>query len=590
MFIALLSLALVVLSALPAGASPLSHETRLAVRLPFREYLEHRNAGDYEAARAVLEGLLARHPQDAAYQAAMGVLLLRGLRNPEAALPYFERAIALDPHDPSAYTDLGDAYRRLGKPEQAEGAYRDAIRIVPYATWTDHARSELKVLRFAREGSLLADWLLIGPFPPGAYGRADETFPIPIGKADLAAWDPAPTGVSWVRPFQSAPFGFVDFNEALGHHRKARAFALAHLWSPEKRDAVFRVGSDDQMRLWVNGELAHEALASRPAEVDQDAVDVTLRKGWNEVVVEVENGWGDWGFFFRVTDRRFNVLTDVFFDATRRDPAVQRAIWRARMPKILGWSVAALVALNLMFLVLVLALRYSRNMAITRAKADFLSHVSHDLKTPLASIKMFAESLAMGGVDEAKRREYLRTIADEIERLTELIENFLDFSRMERGSMTFEAEAQDLAAVVGDVVKRFTTTHEGAVAVQVEYGEALPLVRLNERLFSRAVSNLLDNACKYAPDGKEISVRAYERDGGAVLEVRDFGPGVGPEEKQKIFDKFYRGAAARDLGVAGTGIGLAFVKHIVEQHGGTIEVLSPEGGGTCFRITLAAAR
>ena len=589
MFIALLCLVLSAFWASPLPATPLSHETHLARRPLFRQYLQRRNAGDYDGAREILENLVARYAQDPAYQAAMGVMLLRGFRDPQAAIPYFERAIALDPHDPSAYPDLGDAYERLGKQDLAEGAYEDAIRLVPYATWTDHARSELKALRFAREGSLLRDWLVIGAFEPGAYGRANESFPIPIERPDLVTWDPAAIGKTWLRPYQNAPFGFVDFNEVLGHRKMARAFALAHVWSPDKRDAVFRVGSDDQMRIWLNGEIVHEALVPRPAEVDQDAVDVTLHQGWNRVVVEVENGWGDWGFFFRVTDRRFHVLSDVYFDATRRDPAVQHAIWRSRMPRILGWSVLGLVALNLAFLVLVLALRYSRNVAITRAKADFLSHVSHDLKTPLATIRMFAESLAMGGIDEAKRKEYLRTIADEIERLSELIENFLDFSRMERGSMTFETQPRDPAAVLGDAVARFRTAHEGDVAVRLECSEALPLVRLNERLFSRAMANLLDNARKYAPAGKAISVRAYESDGRAVVEVRDFGPGIGPEERQKVFDKFYRGRAAEQLGVAGMGIGLAFVKHIVEQHGGSIDIMSPEGGGTCFRILLPAA-
>jgi two-component system, OmpR family, phosphate regulon sensor histidine kinase PhoR len=223
-------------------------------------------------------------------------------------------------------------------------------------------------------------------------------------------------------------------------------------------------------------------------------------------------------------------------------------------------------------------------------KSDFVANVSHELKTPLASVRMFGELLLTGRVpNEDKEREYLQIIVGESERLTSLIDNVLDFAKVEKGKDAYEFAAADLADVAARAVDvlRYRAERQGIeLATRLETAPAVA----DARAVELALINLIDNALKYAKGTDAVAIEVSPlADGGAVLRVSDDGPGIDPEEQRRIFDRFVRGRTARETHVRGSGIGLALVKHIAESHGGRALVKSPvheSGRGSTFEIHL----
>lgn len=230
-------------------------------------------------------------------------------------------------------------------------------------------------------------------------------------------------------------------------------------------------------------------------------------------------------------------------------------------------------------------------------KSEFVANVSHELKTPLALVRMFAEMLQSGRVaSEEKRAEYLDIIVRESERLSGLIENVLDFARVERGRASYDFAEGDVNEIVKRAVNvyRYRAEREG-VDVRFDGDETLPLVELDARAIELVVINLLDNALKYGHDGKAIHVDVASSSAGSVpgivVSVRDEGPGISEAEKTRIFERFVRGSSARakdKIPVRGSGIGLSLVRHIVGAHGGRAWVESQLGQGATFRFTLPA--
>jgi signal transduction histidine kinase len=250
-------------------------------------------------------------------------------------------------------------------------------------------------------------------------------------------------------------------------------------------------------------------------------------------------------------------------------------------------------AFGLLLVVIVVGLvatyRMVRREAETaRLKAEFVANVSHDLKTPLSLVRVFAETLEMGRVtDEATRQEYYRVISHESERLSRLIENVLDFSRIEGGRRTYDLVPVSVEPLVRDTVESFAyVLGQQGFKVDVSVQPDLPDVPMDVDAVTQALANLIDNAIKYSEKRRVLTVDASLRDGGVALTVEDEGIGIPFEEQPRIFDKFYRVGRSETQGRRGSGVGLALVRHVAEAHGGRVSVDSRPGKGSRFTLWL----
>jgi two-component system phosphate regulon sensor histidine kinase PhoR len=235
-----------------------------------------------------------------------------------------------------------------------------------------------------------------------------------------------------------------------------------------------------------------------------------------------------------------------------------------------------------------LALAIRRERRANELKSDFISNVSHELKTPLSIITMFGEMLANGRTKSPEQAtEYAEIIYREGVRLDRLIENVLDFAKIERGMGVYEFAEADLGDVVTravDLAARRLQTAEMTIDVELE--PDLPQVKIDANAVTLAVLNLVDNAIKYASSGKRVALTLKQEDHRVVMAVRDWGPGIEAEEQAKIFERFYRAKAMRLKPIRGSGIGLALVQHIARAHGGDVSVTSKPGEGATFQLWL----
>jgi two-component system sensor histidine kinase KdpD len=222
-----------------------------------------------------------------------------------------------------------------------------------------------------------------------------------------------------------------------------------------------------------------------------------------------------------------------------------------------------------------------------RLRSALLTSISHDLRTPLASILGSASSLRShrAELDQRAQDELVGTIYEEAERLNRFIANLLDMTRLESGSIDPALEYVDLSDVVGSALRRASELLERHV-VKVGLPGDLPLLRLDPVLFEQVLFNLMENAAKYTPGGTKIEIQARREKGRVLLSVEDEGHGIPPADLERIFDKFYRVQAA-DQKRAGTGLGLPICRGFVEAMGGTIVAGNRVSGhGAVFTITL----
>ena len=230
----------------------------------------------------------------------------------------------------------------------------------------------------------------------------------------------------------------------------------------------------------------------------------------------------------------------------------------------------------------------SREMNLARLKSDFVANVSHELRTPLALIRLYAETLELGRLTaQEKYQEYFRIIREESERLTALINNILDFSRIEAGRKEYDFKETDLAELVRSTLDsyRFQIEQNG-FAFEENIASNIPPVRVDREAIARSLLNLVNNALKYSKDQKFIGVSLYRANGSVKLEVRDRGIGIPPNEQDRIFEKFYRCGDPLVHNVKGSGLGLSLVRHIARAHGGDVSVESVPQKGSKFTIAL----
>jgi signal transduction histidine kinase len=233
----------------------------------------------------------------------------------------------------------------------------------------------------------------------------------------------------------------------------------------------------------------------------------------------------------------------------------------------------------------------SKEMALARLKSDFVSNVSHELRTPLALIRLYAETLELGRITtQEKKQQYYRIIRKESERLTALINNILDFSRIEAGGKEYEFRNTDIAELVRNTLEsyRYQIEQQG-FAFEENIDSNLPAVPVDREAIARALVNLVNNALKYSSDEKFLGVKLYRDNSVVKLEVADHGIGIARRDQSKIFEKFYRAGDPLVHNTKGSGLGLSLVRHITHAHGGEIAVESIPGRGSKFILSLPLA-
>ena len=266
---------------------------------------------------------------------------------------------------------------------------------------------------------------------------------------------------------------------------------------------------------------------------------------------------------------------DPFAAAARRQVAVY--VWTGALVILVIAAFAAAIAGHI-----------GRQMKLTRLKNDLIATVSHELKTPLASMRVLVDTLLEGNVrDDRQAREYLELIAKENVRLSRLIDNFLTFSRMERNKRAFDfadAAVGDIVTEAADAVReRFSSP---GCSFVVEIAPDLPTVTADRDSLVTVILNLLDNAWKYSGSEKRIALRAFSEADALCIAVEDNGVGLSRRASKRIFDRFYQVDQSLSREARGCGLGLAIVKFIVNAHGGSVDVESEPGKGSTFTVKL----
>jgi signal transduction histidine kinase len=225
---------------------------------------------------------------------------------------------------------------------------------------------------------------------------------------------------------------------------------------------------------------------------------------------------------------------------------------------------------------------------LLKMKSYFMSTVSHEFKSPLTSIRQMAEMLVRDRVPSPERKQkYYSTILQQSERLSHLIDNILDFTKMEEGHKIFHFEKADIVPVVKDIVELFRElTVNSGFHINLAIPEKMPDIVFDKEAIEQVIYNLIDNACKYSNKSKTIDVRLSLTDRNIIISIRDYGVGIRKEDQEKIFSRFYRAGEELTQSVKGSGIGLAIVKQIVEAHNGKVLVESDPGHGSTFSVKL----
>jgi signal transduction histidine kinase len=251
------------------------------------------------------------------------------------------------------------------------------------------------------------------------------------------------------------------------------------------------------------------------------------------------------------------------------------------------WTIITLIIILVFGTALIVRI-VAREMEILKIKSDFVSSVSHEFKTPLTSMKALTERLEKGKVTQpVKMKQYISIISHDIDRLIRLVGNILNFANIEEGKKVYKKEETDIAIWLKEVINNYKKESiESGVSISAEIEDDLPVLSIDKDAMTQAIFNLLDNAVKFSRGEKMVRVTVEKNENLIIIKVKDKGIGIENDEKDKIFEKFYRGNSAVKYYIKGTGLGLSLVKYTVEAHNGHIVIESEPGWSTVFTITL----
>lgn len=340
----------------------------------------------------------------------------------------------------------------------------------------------------------------------------------------------------------------------------------------------------------VGGLLDQAAFRNRllgllPALYSPVRILTILDENGRPLAVPEESGERDWRRPF-ISQEISEILPRWEVAAYLTDP--RAVVSRANLTALILWILIVMLVVSILTGGLFVLKTVRTEIDLAKKKTTFVTNVSHELKTPLTSIRMFAEMLRQGRPPDAgKRAQYLDLMVSETERLTRLINNVLDFSRRGKDEKTYAIKAVNLNRLAKELVKdqRPRLEHNGFAVVFRPAASPL-IVKADEDALKQSVLNLLSNAEKYSDRAKEIDIETAGEGGRAILRVKDRGIGVPPSQSEKIFEEFYRADDSLTARTRGTGLGLSIARRIVRDHGGEIGCRPRDGGGSVFEIIL----
>jgi signal transduction histidine kinase len=366
---------------------------------------------------------------------------------------------------------------------------------------------------------------------------------------------------------------------------------------PDNRIIINPIVDDDWKLVGLAGMIVDEKVFAK--EVLPKAIQASLpkfEKSDEELVVIVRDGWKRQILPFDgkpanpKNDRVKRSFDFIFTDWTLslQGDFASPEKW-ARANFAYNMTLSAVLAVVLLGGIALTVRTAMREMKLSAMKNEFVSNVSHELRTPLSSIRVFGEFMRRGRVEEQdKVKEYGTYIETESRRLTQLINNILDFSRIESGRKVYTFESSDLEDILAGTLSTFTVRlrDKGFEVTYQGPDEPLPEMNVDANAIDRAVANLLDNAVKYSNGDRRILLALEGDDEEARISVSDHGIGIPREELERIFERFHRVSTGLVHDVKGSGLGLSLVRHIVESHGGRVTVESEVGKGSTFTIHL----
>lgn len=535
---------------------------------------------------------------------------------PPNAVLWVPVAAPLQPADQRPFIDA-ESLEYRGQKEVASRAY-ETLSLTPQAAI--RAGALLRLARIARRDHRSADALRIYNALSSIHEVAFDGMPADLlaRRAACSVLEEGGSRAELARQAKSLETDFLAGGWSLdrarwdltageiarwtGHplptSKQREAFSQAVQWLWNERQRLFADRTDQPFRRFVIGDAMPISILARSTdrEITAIALGPSVVADWAQhsgegVAVLTASGQFAAGASSQPGDKN---LIRVSAAASGLPWAVAVAAPTAASPSgrrrllLLGLGAMGLFVIGGTFLLWRVV---QRELAIARLQTDFVAAVSHEFRTPLASMRHVTELLEEADdMPRNRRLSFYQSLSRNTERLHRLVESLLDFARMERGRKLYDMKAVDAAAFAHDVVDDFRKEAEPRgyqVEFKCESDGALP-IHADQTSMVHALWNLLDNAVKYSPEPRPIRVSVGRHPRGVALSVQDHGIGVPAGEKKDIFRKFVRGESAGKLGIKGTGLGLAMVAHIVDAHGGTLELESEEGAGSTFRIVLPA--
>jgi signal transduction histidine kinase len=268
-------------------------------------------------------------------------------------------------------------------------------------------------------------------------------------------------------------------------------------------------------------------------------------------------------------------------------PERHQLLWRSHLRKYSLLYATALILLGAGAGLIFTYRAVAREMDVSRMKAEFVSSVSHEFRTPLSAIEALLERLESGKVqDEEMLHRYYRASRREVQRLTAMVNQLLDFSRLKEGREEYSYETINLNRLAEDALQSFRNLGFEKRLEENLYNDKPLNISADKDAVYQCIHNLIDNALKYSPNGSQVTVGSGKHDSEIFLRVSDRGPGIAPEERELIFEQFYRARRSDDRGIQGAGIGLALVKKVMQAHGGKVTLESRTGEGSTFQLTF----